>query len=118
MPISAYQVIGQHRQLEMIPVHIKAPRRMRRQPGIVVRLFDQILRTAALAVKPDHEGYGLAQGGHEDSILVLAGFEQLVLLAFLPAPLLRRLSHSAGPRTDMPSSTRLADSEIHTPTRH
>jgi hypothetical protein len=40
MPISAYQVVGQHRQLEMIPVHIKASGRMRRQPGIVVRLLN------------------------------------------------------------------------------
>ena len=56
---------------------------MRRQPRIVVRLLDQVLRAAPLVVKPDQEGDGLAQVGHEDSILVRAGFEQLVLLAFL-----------------------------------
>jgi hypothetical protein len=56
---------------------------VRRQPGIVVRLLNQVFRAATLVVKPDHEVDGLGQVGHEDSILVLAGFEQLVLLGFL-----------------------------------
>ena len=70
----------------MIAVHIKAARRMRRQPGIVVRLFDQVFRAAPLVVKPDHEVDGIAHVGHEDPVFVLAGFEQLVLLGFLRLP--------------------------------
>jgi hypothetical protein len=44
------QVVGQHRQLEMIAIYVEAERRMRRQPGIVVRLFDQVCRAAPLIV--------------------------------------------------------------------
>jgi hypothetical protein len=36
----------------MIAIHIEAARRVRRQPGIVVGLLDQIFRAAALVVKP------------------------------------------------------------------
>src|SRR3989442_10302628 len=53
------------------------------QPGIVVRLFDQVLGATALAVKPDHEINGLDEVGDEHPVLVLAGLEQLVLLSLL-----------------------------------
>ena len=70
----------------MIAVHVKTVRRMGRQPSIVVRLLDQVLRAASLIVKPDHEIEGIAEVGYEDPVLVLAGFEQLVLLGFLGFP--------------------------------
>src|SRR5207302_9461305 len=66
-----------------IAIHVKAARRMCRQPGIVVRLFDQVLGAATLAVKPNHEINGLNEVGDEHSVLVLAGLEQLVLLGLL-----------------------------------
>src|SRR6266436_6053416 len=56
---------------------------MCREPGIVVRLLDQVFGTATLTVKPDHEINGLDEVGDEHPVLVLAGFEQLVLLALL-----------------------------------
>src|SRR6516162_784349 len=56
---------------------------MCRQPGIVVRLFDQVFGAAPLSVKPDHEINGLDEVGDEHPVLVLAGFEQLVLLRLL-----------------------------------
>jgi len=64
----------------VITVHIEAARRVRRQSGIVVRFLKQVFGAATLVVKPDHEVDGLAEVGHEDSILVPAGLEQLVLL--------------------------------------
>src|SRR5712691_5537439 len=67
----------------MIPVHVKAARRMCRQPGIVVRLLDQVFGAATLTVKPDHEINGLDEVGDEHPVLVLAGLEQLVLLGIL-----------------------------------
>src|SRR5450759_1029665 len=81
---------GRHGQLKVIAVHVKAVRRMRRQSGIVVRLFDQVFRSAALVVKPDHEVDRIFHVGHEYSVSVLAGFEQLVLPAFLPLHFLAR----------------------------
>ena len=42
----AVQVVGQHRQLKVIAIGLKAAGRMRRQTGIVVGFFDQILGTA------------------------------------------------------------------------
>src|SRR6516162_4084605 len=56
---------------------------MRRQPGIIVSLFNQVFGAAPLAVKPDHEVDRIAHVGHEDPVLVLAGLEQLVLLGLL-----------------------------------
>ena len=50
------------------------------------RLFDQVFSAAAWAVKPDHEVDRIAHVGDEDPVLVLAGFEQLVLLGFLCFP--------------------------------
>ena len=69
---------------------------MRRQPGIVVRLLDQVFRATALVVKPDHEVDGIAEVGHEDPVLVLAGLEQLVLLGLLRLDLLARFLIAQG----------------------
>ena len=59
----------------MVAIHIETVRRMRRQPGIVVRLFDQIFGTRPLAVEPHHEIDGIGEVGHEDPVCVFAGFE-------------------------------------------
>src|SRR5260370_42681008 len=56
---------------------------MCRQPGIVVRLFDQVFGAATRAVKPDREINGLDEVGDKHAVLVLAGLEQLVLLGLL-----------------------------------
>src|SRR5258708_36880299 len=56
---------------------------MCREPGIVVRLLDQVFGAATLTVKPDHEINGLDEVGDEHPVLVLAGLEQLVLLGLL-----------------------------------
>src|SRR5882724_205896 len=74
----------------MIAIDVEAARWMRRQPGIMVGFLDQVFRAATLAVKPDYEGNGIRHVSDEDSICVLAGFEQLVLFGFLGTHLLRR----------------------------
>src|SRR2546426_434219 len=66
----------------MIAIHVETVRRMRRQPGIVVRLFDQVFGAAPLVVKPDYEVDGTRQVGHEDAVSVPAGLEQLILVGF------------------------------------
>ena len=50
----AVEVVGQHDQLKVIAVHVKAARRMGRQSGVVVGFFDKVLRPGALIVKPHH----------------------------------------------------------------
>src|SRR6516225_8387974 len=61
---------------------------MRRQPSIVVRLFNQVFGAATLTVKPDYEVDRILHVGHEDPVFVLAGLEQLVLLCLLGCHLL------------------------------
>ena len=74
----------------MIPVHVKAARRMCRQPGIVVRLLDQVFGAATLAVKPNYEINGLDEIGDEHPVLVLAALEQLILLGLVDFQFLDR----------------------------
>jgi hypothetical protein len=74
-------------------------------------------RAATVVVKPEHEVDGLAEVGHQHPILVLAGFEQLVLLGFPPPSSPRALSHSAGLRTGMLCPAPPADNGIRTPRR-
>src|SRR5947207_13982428 len=80
----------------MIAVHIEAARRVRRQPGIVVGLLDQVFRPTPLVIEPDHEIDGLLEVSYEDPVLVLAGFEQLVLLGLLRVHLLARFLIAQG----------------------
>src|SRR5207302_9720657 len=112
------QIVGQHRQLEMIAIHVEAARRMRRQPGIVVRLLDQVFGTAPLVVKPDHEVDRIGQVGSQRPGICTGWSRTTGTARFPPRPLPRALSHSAGLRSDTPSSIPPADSGIHTPTRH
>jgi hypothetical protein len=72
--------------MEVIPIHVKAVRRMRRQPSIVVRLFNQVFGAATLTVKPDYEVDRILHVGHKDPVFVLAGLEQLVLESPSPVP--------------------------------
>src|SRR5206468_12068636 len=65
-----------------------AARRRGSQAGIVVRLLGQGSSATTLAVKPEHEINGLHEVGDEHPVLVLAGFEQLVLLGLLGFQLL------------------------------
>ena len=46
------QAIGQHGQLKMIPVHVKAARGMGCQSGVIVGFFDQVLGSGPLVVEP------------------------------------------------------------------
>src|SRR5881397_1936519 len=48
------QVVGQHGQLEMIPVNVKATRWMRRQSSIIVSFLDQIRGSGPLVIEPHH----------------------------------------------------------------
>src|ERR1700683_3736080 len=80
----------------MIAIHIEAARRVRRQPSIVVGLLDQIFRDTPLVVKPEDEVDRVAEVCYQDPILVLAGFEQLVLLGLLRRNLLARFLIAQG----------------------
>src|SRR5437868_1882049 len=81
-PQPAVQVIGQHHQLKMHAVHAPAPRRMGRQPGIVVSFLNEVLRPSPLVIEPHQQVNGILQVGHEHSVAVLGTIEQLILLAF------------------------------------
>jgi len=62
------QVVGEHRHLKEIAIHIEPLRRMRRQAAVVVGFLDEILRASTLIVEPDHIGDRLGHVGDEDAI--------------------------------------------------
>src|SRR2546430_8855794 len=66
----------------MHAVHAPAPRRMGRQPGIVVSFLNEVLRPSPLVIEPHQQVNGILQVGHEHSVAVLGTIEQLILLAF------------------------------------
>ena len=74
------QVVGQHRQLEVIAVHHPPPRGIRLQARIVVGFLDQVLRPGPLIVEPHQQIDGALDVGDEDPVGILGRVEQLVLL--------------------------------------
>src|SRR5665213_2686257 len=102
----------------MIAIHIETVRRMRRQPGIVVGFFDQVLGAAPPAVEPDHKTDGVGEVGDKDRGTCTGWFRITGTAHFPPSPLPRAPSRSAGRRTGIPCSILPADGGIRIPYPH
>ena len=83
------QVVSEHGQLKMIPIHVKAAGGMGRQSRIIVGLFDQILGPSALVIEPHDQRDWIFQVRHEHSVFMRTRFKQLILDLILRVRVLR-----------------------------